>query len=112
MILPGGRDKITNEIWKSEKNIFTVDYGGKRMFYRFTPATETLPHLAPTMLLLHGHGSTNPSRFRNANWNAIAPVDNFGEKKSWILVGRREWRLQHSAFVGRSSQRLRKKNRT
>ena len=85
MILPGGRDKITNEIWKSEKNIFTVDYGGKRMFYRFTPATETLPHLAPTMLLLHGHGSTNPSRFRNANWNAIAPVDNFGEKNlgSW-----------------------------
>ena len=57
------------------------------MFYRFTPATETQPSLAPTMLLLHGHGSTNPSRFKHANWNAIAPVDNFGEKNlgSWWI---------------------------
>jgi pimeloyl-ACP methyl ester carboxylesterase len=48
------------------------------MFFRYTPATETQPSESPTMMLLHGHGSTNPSRFRDPKWNAIAPVDNFG----------------------------------
>ena len=48
------------------------------MFFRFTPATEVEPSKAPTMMLLHGHGSTNPSRFRDPNWNSIAPIDFFG----------------------------------
>jgi hypothetical protein len=48
------------------------------MFFRFTPATEVEPLKAPTMMLLHGHGSTNPSRFRDPKWNSIAPIDFFG----------------------------------
>ena len=64
--------------WTKEKNIFSVRLHSKEMFFRFTPATETLPSESPTLMLLHGHGSTNPSRFRDPKWNAIAPVDNFG----------------------------------
>lgn len=64
--------------WTKEKNIFSVRLNSKEMFFRFTPATETLPSESPTLMLLHGHGSTNPSRFRDPKWNAIAPVDNFG----------------------------------
>ena len=64
--------------WANEKNIFCVELDSKKMFFRFTPATETLPSESPTMMLLHGHGSTNPSRFRDPRWNAIAPIDNFG----------------------------------
>jgi hypothetical protein len=64
--------------WTKERNIFSVEKNGKTMFFRFTAATETEPSKSPTMMLLHGHGSTNPSRFRDPKWNAIAPVDNFG----------------------------------
>lgn len=64
--------------WTNEENIFSVEVNTKKMFFRFTSATETVPSEAPTMMLLHGHGSTNPSRFRDPNWNAIAPIDNFG----------------------------------
>lgn len=64
--------------WTNEKNIFSVQLNSKTMFFRFTPATEAEPTKSPTMMLLHGHGSTNPSRFRDPKWNAIAPVDFFG----------------------------------
>lgn len=61
-----------------KKTFFSVRLNSKEMFFRFTPATDTLPSESPTLMLLHGHGSTNPSRFRDPKWNAIAPVDNFG----------------------------------
>ena len=69
---------MEHEDWMNEKNIHKVTVENKSMYYRYTPATEIDPKIAPTMLLLHGHGSTNPSRFRDPKWNAIAPIDSFG----------------------------------
>jgi len=73
--------------WKNEADIFSVQLLDKVMYFRLNKSREIEPSKAPILMLLHGHGSTIPSRFKHPQWNSIAPIDNFGCEQlgSWWL---------------------------
>ena len=65
---------------------FIVDVYGRKMHYRYTPALNESE--SPILVILHGHThAVTPSKFKDPNWNIIAPIDNFGVNSSgsWWL---------------------------
>jgi hypothetical protein len=64
---------------------FIEDKQNRKMYYRFTPAKN--PKNAPILVILHGHGSTRASKFRDPMWNVLAPIDHYGKDSlgSWWL---------------------------
>jgi hypothetical protein len=64
---------------------YIEDLEGKKLYYRFTSAA--IPHQSPILVILHGHGSPRASRFRDKNWNIVAPIDDYGVDSygSWWL---------------------------
>jgi hypothetical protein len=56
------------------------------MEYRFIPA-KINPNIAPTLVILHGHGNYPPARAEYDDWNVFNPLDNFGKDGlgSWWL---------------------------